>query len=58
MNNNITDETCHSYVAKGYTNGYGCSSTAKCQTCSNNTCKATPNSKIYALNDYGTLSGE
>lgn len=55
--NNITDESCHSYAAKGYTNGYGCSSIAKCQSCSNNTCKSVPNSKIYALNDYGTIGG-
>ena len=53
--NNITDESCHSYTAKGYTNGYGCSSVAKCQRCNNNVCIAVPNSKIYSIVDYGTV---
>lgn len=54
--NNITDSSCQTYAAKGYTNGLGCSSQVKCQTCSDGECKATANSKIYAIYDYGTVA--
>lgn len=55
--NNITDSSCQTYLAKGYTNGHGCSSQVKCQHCQDGTCKATSNSKIYAVHDYGNVAG-
>lgn len=55
--NNITDSSCQNYLAKGYTNGIGCSSQMKCQTCNSGTCKSTEHSKIYSINDYGTVAG-
>ncbi len=45
-------------MAKGYTNGYGCSSQVKCQSCLDGTCKATLNSKIYTIKDYGIVAQE
>lgn len=31
--NNITDETCSPYQAKGHTNGVGCDAEIKCKNC-------------------------
>lgn len=45
-------------MAKGYTNGLGCTSQIKCQSCIDGSCKGMPNSKIYAVNDYGFVGGE
>jgi hypothetical protein len=58
-NNNITDNTCQAYKAKGYTTGITCNSKAKCEKCSpgGKDCASRANSKIYGIKDYGTVAG-
>jgi len=57
--NNITDETCHSYIAREYTEGEKCTSETKCQACTQNgTCRSQINSKIYSVGNYGTIGTE
>lgn len=58
--NNITDETCSPYQAKGHDNGIGCSSEIKCKNCrhSDGKCWAQERAKIYSVGDYGDVKGE
>jgi hypothetical protein len=56
--NNITDSSCQTYLGKGYTNGYGCSSQVKCQHCDSGICRGAPNSKIFSIHDYGNVATE
>ncbi|EAR83820.1 papain family cysteine protease (macronuclear) [Tetrahymena thermophila SB210] len=57
--NNITDETCSVYRAKGYTNGQACTQQIKCQNCSPLIgCKSQTNYQIYGVSEYGDVSGE
>jgi len=57
--NNISDETCSSYQARGWTNGIGCTSEIKCKTCDPDSGCAVPSSYyIYGIDQYGSVSGE
>ena len=57
--NNITDETCSPYQAYGHDNGIGCSSMIKCKNCMpGEGCWAQGRAKIYAIEEYGQVSGE
>jgi hypothetical protein len=59
IRNNITDSSCNSYKAKGYTNGLTCSSQSRCQSCwVKNGCKAQSNAKIYSFKDISVVGGE
>jgi hypothetical protein len=56
---NITDSTCNSYKARGFTNGETCSSRSKCEACtSKNNCSGQANSKVYSLSSVGSVGGE
>jgi cathepsin X len=57
--NNITDETCSNYQAKGNTNGVKCASDVKCRNCMRGKgCWAQNNAKIYGVNEFGQVKGE
>lgn len=57
--NNITDETCSNYQARGWTNGIGCTAEIKCKTCDPNLGCSVPSSYlIYGIEQYGPVSGE
>ena len=57
--NNITDSSCNSYKAKGYTNGLSCSSKSRCEACwAKNGCKGQTNSKVYSIEEITTFGGE
>jgi cathepsin X len=58
--NEVSDETCSIYRARGRDNGASCSSIIKCMNCSPQTHKCnTPDSyKIYHTDEYGKVSGE
>ena len=58
--NEVTDETCSIYRARGHDNGEECSSIIKCETCDHDTLKCyTPDSyKVYHTDEYGKVTGE
>lgn len=58
-NNEVTDETCAIYRARGHDNGAQCSQQLVCENCSHNGgCWAQDNYKIYKVDEYGSVSGE
>ena len=55
--NNITDETCSIYRARGHDNGENCTSEIKCMNCApGQGCWAQANSKIYGIESFGNVS--
>jgi cathepsin X len=59
MANNITDETCAIYEAKGRGEGKICDAMAICKDCSpSKGCWARENAKIYGIHGYAEISGE
>ena len=55
--NNITDETCSVYQARGWKNGITCSQDILCSTCDPNTgCSTVTNYKIYSISQYGSVT--
>lgn len=57
--NEVTDETCAIYRARGRDNGEVCSQQLICDNCSPGTgCFAQDNYKYYHTNSYGRVSGE
>lgn len=57
--NNITDETCSVYQAKGHDIGLECTADIKCKNCMpGQGCWAQANAKIYGISEFGTVSGE
>lgn len=59
VKNSLTDSSCNTYKARGYTNGLNCSSQSRCQSCwLKNSCKAQANSKVYSFKDVTTVGGE
>jgi len=57
--NNITDETCSVYQARGWTNGLGCSADIKCKNCDPSKGCSVPSSYyIYGIDEYGSIAGE
>lgn len=57
--NNITDESCTPYQARGNTNGIECSPIIKCKTCwgFNQTCSVPDRYPVYAADTYGWVNG-
>jgi len=60
MNSNeVTDETCSIYRARGHDNGAECSSMIKCENCMpGKPCFAQDDYKVYHTDKYGKVSGE
>lgn len=57
--NNISDETCSNYQARGWTNGVDCTADIKCRNCDPNTgCSVPPSYQIYTVDQYGPVTGE
>jgi len=58
--NEVTDETCAIYRARGRDNGEKCSQQLICDNCApgDKGCWAQDNYKIYHTNSYGHVSGE
>ena len=57
--NQVTDETCAIYQARGHTNGVECSQQLTCNNCApSKGCWAEDNYKIYLADTYGHVSGE
>ena len=58
--NEVSDETCSIYRARGRDNGAQCSSMIKCMNCDHTThkCFTPPSYKIYHTDEYGKVSGE
>jgi len=59
--NEVTDETCSIYRARGHDNGAQCSAELICENCSHlksKGCWAQDNYKVYRVDEYGSVSGE
>ena len=57
--NNITDETCSNYQARGRTNGVNCSEMSMCMDCQNNKgCFVPLSYYVYGVEEYGFVAGE
>merc|ERR1719454_1311014 len=58
--NDIADETCSIYRARGHDNGAPCSAEVKCMNCDHDTmkCFGVDNYKVYRTDQYGKVSGE
>jgi len=56
--NEITDETCSIYRARGHDNGVECSPMVKCQNCMpNKPCFVPDEYKIYQVDEFGMVEG-
>ena len=57
--NEITDETCSIYRARGHDNGVACAPITVCENCMpGKPCFAQDNYKVYNTDQYGTVKGE
>jgi len=58
--NQITDDTCSPYRARGHTNGYKCSNTTMCKDCpgKGGDCFVPDSYNIYEIEQFGNVSGE
>jgi len=57
--NEVTDETCSIYRARGHDNGAECSQQIMCENCSpSKGCWNQDNYKVYHTDEYGKVSGE
>ena len=57
--NEVSDETCSVYRARGHDNGAECSSMIKCQTCDEDgKCHIPDSYNIYHTDEYGIVRGE
>jgi len=57
--NEITDETCSIYRARGHDNGQECSAMTMCMNCNpGEPCFAQDNYKVYNTEEFGKVSGE
>jgi cathepsin X len=57
--NEVTDETCSIYRARGHDNGAKCSQQIMCENCSpTDGCWNQDNYKVYHTDEYGKVSGE
>jgi len=56
--NNISDETCSNYQARGWTNGVECSAQIKCRNCNpTGPCFVPESYYIYSAQDSGAIFG-
>lgn len=58
--NQITDDSCSPYRARGHLNGYQCSNTARCKDCPGNgdNCFVPDEYNVYGIEEYGQVIGE
>jgi cathepsin X len=57
--NNVTDETCSIYRARGHDNGIECSAITQCRDCTpHEPCFVPDNYRVYNVDKYGEVSGE
>jgi len=58
--NEVSDETCSIYRARGRDNGAKCAPMIKCMNCApgSKTCNTPDSYKIYHTDEYGQVSGE
>jgi cathepsin X len=57
--NELTDETCSIYHARGHDNGYPCSPVVKCRDCSpHEDCNIPDQYNIYKVDKYASIQGE
>ena len=57
--NEVTDETCAIYQARGNTNGIDCAPINVCKNCEpHKDCFVPPSYNIYGVDTYGQISGE
>jgi len=57
--NNITDETCSIYRARGHDNGVMCSNITMCRNCATDgTCFVPDTYLVYNVEEFGPVSGE
>jgi cathepsin X len=57
--NNVTDETCSIYRARGHDNGQKCSNLTVCQNCNpHDPCFVPDSYRVYGTDEYGSVSGE
>lgn len=57
--NEITDETCAPYRARGHTNGSKCGILSKCMRCRvGEPCDEPEEYKVYGTQEYGRIKGE
>jgi len=58
-NNNVTDETCSIYHARGYDNGMKCSNITKCRNCDpHEPCFVPDEYLVYRVDEFAHFSGE
>lgn len=59
-NNEITDETCSPYRARGHDNGFSCSNTTMCKDCPGDMgdCSVPDSYNVYNIEEFGIVSGE
>ena len=58
--NEITDETCSPYRARGHENGYKCSNTTLCKDCPGDggNCFVPDEYNVYAIEEFARVTGE
>ena len=57
--NEITDETCSIYMARGHDNGQVCSGMTMCRNCNpGEACYVPDEYMVYGVDEYGTVTGE
>lgn len=57
--NNITDETCANYRARGHTNGLQCSALSQCKDCHpHEDCNVPDSWYVYRVGEHGNVTGE
>lgn len=57
--NEITDETCSIYRARGHDNGVECSAMTKCRNCNpGEACFVPDKYRVYGVEEYGEVKGE
>jgi cathepsin X len=58
-NNNVTDETCSIYRARGYDNGVDCTPITKCRNCDpHEPCFVPDEYLVYQVDEFAHFSGE
>ena len=58
-NNEVTDETCSIYMARGIDNGQSCSAMQLCRNCEpGEACYVPEKYRVYQVDEFGTVTGE